>query len=527
MNRPWNVFLTVIFVLVTPLFSLANDIYIAQNAIGANNGADCNDAYAMTFFNNSANWGSGGNKIGPGTTVHLCGTFNASAGANNYLAFQTGGNSTNPITLLFENGAVLTAPYWSGAVININGNSYVTVDGGANGIVQATANGTNLANQADNGECVVSQGGNATDVIVQNLTCANLYVDSSPSDNGGEDTYGFDIWNTSNLVIQNNTIHDLKWAIRNSYAVGGTYSNLTVTGNDIYNMDHGWFATDSNSSGSAVMSGFHIYGNTLGSMTNWDNTADNNHHDGFHLSTNSPASLFSSFFLYDNYLYGDIGANANGGFFSFPSGPSTESGLYVFNNLFVNTSANHCWANGFVSLYSVGAATITNNTFVSNATSCKDNGLDYNDGSTGLTFENNIAQNMANSSIYAPGGVSVSAMDYNIYYNSLSWFWTSNWYTTLAGWQSASHLDSSSTVSSPILTSTYHLTSSKSSAWQAGTNLYSICNGQPNPGLGALCLDKAGIARPSSGNWDIGAYYDSGGNNQPPGPPTGLNATVQ
>src|SRR5262245_40084448 len=40
----------------------------------------------------------------------------------------------------------------------------------------------------------------------------------------------------------------------------------------------------------------------------------------------------------------------------------------------------------------------------------------------------------------------------------------------------------------------------------AGQNLNSICSGQPNPGLGALCFDAAGTARPVAGAWDIGAY---------------------
>ena len=105
--------------------------------------------------------------------------------------------------------------------------SNIVVDGGSNGVIQATANGTKLANQQDNGACVISHGGNCNNVTVQNLTCSNIYIDASVSDNGGENTYGIDIWNTSFLVIQNNTLHDMKWAIRNSYQTGSTFSNLT------------------------------------------------------------------------------------------------------------------------------------------------------------------------------------------------------------------------------------------------------------------------------------------------------------
>ena len=56
-----------------------------------------------------------------------------------------------------------------------------------------------------------------------------------------------------------------------------------------------------------------------------------------------------------------------------------------------------------------------------------------------------------------------------------------------------------------------------SGAIGAGTNLYSTCNGQPNPGLGALCFDAAGVARPSSAAWDIGAYQYVPATNGPEG----------
>src|ERR1700693_3618937 len=56
------------------------NIYLAQSALGSANGADCNDAYSYSFFNSSGNWGTGGAQIGPGTTVHLCGTFTGTPG---------------------------------------------------------------------------------------------------------------------------------------------------------------------------------------------------------------------------------------------------------------------------------------------------------------------------------------------------------------------------------------------------------------------------------------------------------------
>ena len=122
--------LAMIFVILGATFSVASDIYVAQNAAGGNSGGDCADAHAVSWFNSSANWGSGNGQIGPGTTVHLCGTFTGAANST-MLTIQGSGASGNPVTILFENGADLTAPYWSGnGAIICSGHNYITIDGG-------------------------------------------------------------------------------------------------------------------------------------------------------------------------------------------------------------------------------------------------------------------------------------------------------------------------------------------------------------------------------------------------------------
>jgi hypothetical protein len=649
----------VLFVLVAlclPAFGTTR--YVAQTAGTFSGGSACNGQTAITVATFD------GLTLSPGDTTYLCGTLTAPAGSANYITIGQSGTSGNLISLIFDTGASLTATYWGGEAINIEGNSYVLLNGGTSGTIQASANGTAqscvtasatmsgataafhctsgtfssyFVNGAvfsgngfcigasctggynvnwtvtgggsggttmtatssgtsglgasttsgtlsfDYGECVGngSPAGNATNVTVENLTCANLYVDSSVADNGGEDTYAIDIWNTSNLVIQGNTIHDVKWAIRNSYEVRNTYSNLTVTNNTEYNMDHGWFDGDSStgqinsnsatvhiSSGSAVltssdnpflstdagypicvagagasggelcttvlsyqsanqvtlsanasttvnttnkpiyigavMSGYYIYANTFGSMTNWDNTADNNHHDWWHHSSNSDATRFTNFYLYNNTASGDIGANANGGVFSFP-GVQATSAAYVFNNILVNTSATHCWANGFVSLYEVGTWTVANNTFVS---SCPgDNGLDYNDNSTGLTFENNVIDGPSMEVMYFQA-TNLSTVDWNDYYSSPSWTWLTTSTNTFATWKGASGCngcDSHSAVANPNLNSSY-IPNPGSPLIGNGANLWTTfgCASPVTPGLGAGCSDEAGNARTNAA-FTIGA----------------------
>src|SRR5271166_4151436 len=95
-NAPRNVLLATILVILAASFSTASNIYVAQNAAGGNTGVDCADAHAAAWFNSSSNWGSAASQIGPGTTVHLCGTLNAPINA------QGSGTSGSPIVIAFD-----------------------------------------------------------------------------------------------------------------------------------------------------------------------------------------------------------------------------------------------------------------------------------------------------------------------------------------------------------------------------------------------------------------------------------------
>src|SRR5262249_5190792 len=79
-------------------------------------------------------------------------------------------------------------------------------------------------------------------------------------------------------------------------------------------------------------------------------------------------------------------------------------------------------------------------------------------------------------------------------------------YSGTASWQAAGY-DTHGSNAASSLSGTYSLNSG-SAAIGLGTNLSSMCNGQPNPGIGALCFDKNGVARPGVGlgAWDAGAF---------------------
>src|SRR5580693_404632 len=96
MTRPRKLLLAMIFTFAAiGLSSATNTVYIAQSAQGSSTGADCADAVAASYFNSSSHWSSNpsGTLIGPGTTVHLCGTISTN------LTFQGNGASGNPVVI--------------------------------------------------------------------------------------------------------------------------------------------------------------------------------------------------------------------------------------------------------------------------------------------------------------------------------------------------------------------------------------------------------------------------------------------
>jgi hypothetical protein len=116
---------------------LANsaDIYVAASSAGGANGTSCGNAYAWSKWADPSIW------IGD-NTLHICGTYTGSANST-AIASRGAGTSGHPITIKFEPGARLEAPYWNnpnGAIYSSH--AYVTIDGGGNGTTGAQGAGT-------------------------------------------------------------------------------------------------------------------------------------------------------------------------------------------------------------------------------------------------------------------------------------------------------------------------------------------------------------------------------------------------
>lgn len=498
-----------------------NNVYIAQTAAGSANGSSCANAYAYTYFNTSGNWTSSvpsGTRIGPGTTVHLCGGTYAFAGGNsNGLTFQGSGSSSSPITLQADAAAMITAPYWGNtsgpnvAPITTNGNSYITINGQSQLTLQASANGTNLANQVDWGNGLIAKGG--SNVTIENLTVSNIYIHSCAlpiancTDEGGQDSGGISAYG-SNLLVTGNTVHDAKLCIGANYSGGTTYNNETFSNNTLYDCDHGLEIGDG---GSDSLTNLIVSGNNISNFQNWDDYGVNNHHDGIHQFAYNSGSVVAGYMVYNNYIHGDFGANFNAAVYQESS--TNTTGTYVFNNLIVDQSSAPHLGCGMICLENVGAK-IYNNT-IDATTGHGTEGINVyyaND-----VIENNTVSNMGGAlAVNSPATYANTTINFNNYYGIGGSGWNNQ--GSFSGWQSVCHCDANSSNANPNLSAAYTPTSASTPLIQQGVNLSGLS-------IPLLNLDMAGMARPAMPtNWGLGAYqYQSG---VVVSPPTGFSATV-
>ena len=521
MKRPPNPALarSLVFAAMFVIFSLgvssASDIYIAQHAAGSASGADCADAYAATFFNTAANWGSGAGQIGPGTTVHLCGTFTGTAGGG-MLTAQGSGASGNPITLYFEAGANFTSPYWSPSTgaIDIGGRSYIVINGGTpcgfkpgngdsdegtcNGVIQNTANGDHLANQQTS-LGIYAQGCNYCEV--KNLGIYNIYVHvQNGAFNSQDGTHCIQL-NGTDWLLHDNDFHDSGFCVFDNYQNDGTVS---IYNNDLYHNEH-----DVVVAGNAytLTTGL-IYGNHMHDWANWDCPNDACHHDGIHAYNGSGGGV-TNMYIYDNIFDGGLGATFNAEIFlegAMEGTPWTENGtMYIFNNV-MTISGAHSAAQLWLG---------TGNLLANNTVTCSGNTGDITWQITtgnGSTFKNNAEDNCGYFEEWSTGyTVTAPSSDVtkNVYgrcngYNCWSWNETNTGGANIdvpafATWQSECACDLSSIYSmTGLKLNSSGQPQAESPVIGEGANLASLCSGN----LIALCSDITGAARPSVGAWD-------------------------
>lgn len=573
---------------VIPVFSSlalasATNFYVTPSGTAVGNCPAGTTAAPNVAFGSmsSSNWGSGLSQIGPGTTVLLCGIWNVTAGKSG-LQVLNSGTSGNPITINFDTGAIIQAPYIGNASlftgncgpasscyggISIYARSYVIIDGQNTGIIQSTANGTNQANQQPS-TGVYGQGDH---IIVRNLTIQNLYLNagssSTATDTNGQNSADIRFDNNStNLAIYNNVLTNSRIGISTGTSgstgpnscpaptgVIGHSSTASIpapTGNwgiCIYNntlSDHAWQII---ANGQGTVNIFANQQGDYGPYTgwlNWQFPTSAYHQDGIFLFGNETYVLTA--YVYNNLSKGDLGQGSPSAHLYCAdndiSGASASGcSLIAFNNVLVQTGSTQ-WPNDAqndqlisidLSSYSIsGPIALYNNTLVGGGVSQQifTTGSAPQGGAVAFTYYNNIWEPSVPGTATglftneSDGGAVISSVtaSNNIYYNGGgypgAWQYNNNAYSTLEAWQAACTCDTTGTLmSNPNLSGTYTLQTG-SPAIGTGTNLTSL-------GIAALDYDAAGLARPASGAWGVGAVQSSSGT--APAAPTNLTLLTE
>jgi hypothetical protein len=485
---------------VTLSAASATDVYITPD--GSSQGACTGLAHPPSWFNTSSNWGSGAGQIGPGTTVHLCGTFNDANAGDTLLRFQGSGSSGSPITLKFENGANLTnSAYWGG--INSGGiqmgGSWQTIDGGTNGLIQNKGNGSSQGGYAHSADSNLIYLNGCTNCVVKNMTLSNAYVHTSQLDGGPPNGAGGIVCanGCSSVTYSGNTAHDGSACYAHNSSKGD--SNFTITQNVGYRCNWGLVVAMSNSSASSTNET--ISSNEFYDGGVWDDNADNNHHNGVIVFDDGSGTTITGLQIYDNYIHGDWGKNVTAWIFLDTNGGHWISPL-VFNNVLTDSNSQYGANNGFITAVGDVAhpAQVYNNTIFGNGT-----GQCIN-VTIAVSIENNILSTCYQG-IYVNSGSILVMSDYNDIYNLKA----GNQYPP-------GTYDVHSTTGNPNLDATGKI-QAKSSAIGIGSNL-------ANLNVQKLDSDMAGQVRPAAPTaWDSGAYQFAA--NGQPTPPSGLSAQVQ
>jgi hypothetical protein len=518
------------------------NVYFSQSGAGGTTGADCADALPASYFNNSANWSSTPTspQLGPGVTAHACGTFTGSANAGGILAVQGNGASGSPVTIVFESGAQITAPYcnWEANGTGClfisspsNPHSYITLDGGVNhpcgwtwasgsegscnGSIVNTDSGTGLTT---NTSTTAIEMENCNTCEVRNLSIANIYVQSGGDTNANPQDENCIAFSGTNISIHDNQFHDVGWCLW--YIEKNGDSNLKVYNNDIYNTPH---PTNFSGGSSGTASGAYWYSNHFHDFENWNTSSCTYHVEGFH--SDGTGAVFDNLYIYNNYFGPGSGACLFANVF-WSAATDMVFNSAAFNNVIFNDNST---ANEYGMAITGAGNALYNNTLIGqNTTGAYGINWAGYTGSQALTIKNNAQQGMYTFLLdddTGSEGTGITA-DYNVYSNSSpahgSCFqafysggtcnWTQYLSNTINGGQEQ-HSTNTGLLSGGYccsgtlnLNATTYVPNTGSAVIAAGTNLTSLCSG----GLAPLCFDALGRARPTTGPWDVGAIQYGG-----------------
>lgn len=516
---------------LTPVASRASmtAVYVGQTAAGAGNGTSCANEYAVSFFNSSGNWGSGSTQIGPGTTVYVCGTITTA------LTVQGNGASGNPVLIQWESGASVQVCSTTGAV-QIEGNSYITLDLGANTTaVECPNNGIGLSTAQDSVIAIGSGGNGWNNVEIRDGTVGPVFVYSGGTDSGFNTICINGANGANNTYIHNVAISGCAEGIEIDPTANSTdqfsYMTVDTTVGRVLN-----YASGSASSIALANSSFHD--NSIDYSSVWAVGGDYEHYEAIHIyNTGNPGSQdhISNFQLYNNYFYGASPTNQGSTALIFmgEGGSSCVAASYseakMFNNVIVDSGTSQSgFSSGTGGYFYMQdceqTMSLYNNTINAGVTSNACFRFLETAGTTGNTWnvENNICE--GGTWAYYFDALPTMNLSNNDYYDIGSQGWqigSTNY--TFAQWKTATGQDANSITTNPGLNANYTIASASSAAYQVGANLTSLgvtpleTSAPLNFGESGSCGSGC-VARPSSGNWDLGAYEFGTAATQPAAP---------
>jgi len=310
------------------------------------------------------------------------------------------------------------------------------------------------------------------------------------------------------ITITNSTFRTYSWiSIYMVFGSAGSYSNFTLIGNDFANTSGAlWFASaQSNTS-------MHNLTYTNNVIHDFSSQIGNGvHGDGFLHYFSSPSSDATQYadgiVFCDNRAYGDFrnvfdGGPVNTAMF-FVEGAVTAT---VCNNDFSFTPVVASMFQAFILLAGNSnahamAVGIYNNSLANIGTNAMSAAIDLT-GMNNVTIKNNVVSGMQYP-VYVEdvGSETGFTSDYNLYNGTSGQLIFGGSFQSYATWQGAGRDTHSVLGSDPLWLSApgnEHL-GKGSPAISAGTNLVGL-------GISILNSDYSSNKRPSSANWDMGAY---------------------
>jgi hypothetical protein len=288
--------------------------------------------------------------ITAGDTIHLQGTI------TNAITCGGSGDTGNPVTILFDSGAVLEAPYWGNGAIIIGNNTNIVIDGGVNGLIQATANGSGLAYTNGSIGVYIGAPSGANDpgyITVQNLTISNMYkrIAGIAEVSVPHDTISIKIYGHHITVKDNHLVGAENGITLKSWQQGKTNSDITIFNNDIFENCIS-LSMGADPATNTVLYNLNIVSNRFDHWSTWSATSPGSgslHMDGIYMFMNPgsvPVKDYIDVYMPDTAQY-----------------PLTKNYVIVTNGVtFQMTNAvGRYWTNGvWANNWTNGVYTITN-----------------------------------------------------------------------------------------------------------------------------------------------------------------------